>query len=114
MAKKRYAVPFENGTSKGKFGFVANAEAYTGIATTLGVEEVSDTDLKNVMMNLDADDIPVGRVCIHYEVSGKRRSARVFYDPTKPIATVCNALIGETYKSGKITGANPPRRRVYI
>jgi hypothetical protein len=114
MAQVRYAVPFENGTSKGKFGFMASAEAYTGVATVLGVETVSDTEIKNVMMNLDADDIPVGRVCIHYEAAGKKRSARLFYDPTKPIATVCNALIGETYKGGKITGANPPRRRVYV
>ena len=114
MAKKKFAVPFEHGTSKGKFGFIADEAAYTGIATTLGVETVADTDLKNVMMNIEADDVPVGRICIHYEVGGKRRSARVFYDPTKAISAVCQALIGETYKGGKITSANPPRRRVYI
>lgn len=107
-------MPFEQGTSKGQFGFVANEEAYKELLTILGVEEVADADLPNVMMNVDADDVLVGRICIHYEVGSKRRSARLFYDPTKPVATVCSALIGETYKTGKITKANPPRRRVYV
>lgn len=114
MPKKRFAIPFEWGTSKGKWGFVANEDAYKSIATILGVEEVSDADLKNVMMNIDADDIPVGRVVIHYEQGGKRKSAKVYYDPTKAASKVCADLIGENYKGGKIVAANLPRRRLYV
>lgn len=114
MPRKQFAVPFEHGTSKGKWGFVANEDAYKGIATILGVEEVDANDLKNIMMNIDADDIPVGRIVIHYEKAGKRRSAKVYYDPTKSVAKICADLIGESYQGGKIISANPPRRRVYV
>jgi hypothetical protein len=114
MVKKKYAVPFKHGTTTGKFGFVANEDAYKEVLTNLGVEEVSDTELKNVMMNLDAEDIPVPRVVIHYALTGgKKRSARLFYDPSKPLATIMDSLLGTAYKTGTITAVNSPRRRVY-
>lgn len=114
MARKRYSIPFEFGTSKGDFGFIANETTYDEIKTELGVNDVTDAELKNVLMNLDADDIQIGKIRIQYKVGDKNRSTTVMYDPKKSLSEVASALVGKAYKTGTITAADRPKRRILI
>lgn len=104
MARKKYAIEVEQGTSKGLFGFPGQEDNYKDIKAKLGVVDVDDTNAKNVYP-ASPGAVGVCRITIAYTVGGKAKKSTVFCANDKLSPVLGGSLAGETFKGGKIDKA---------